>query len=110
MKSLVLTLYVKVFSEFYLVETIVNTLKRSTLAESPRGTTERAIKMSNPSEYEKYAQECVSLAQATQVSEHRVMLMHIAETWRRLASDTSAKAALGNGSSAAGAYRAARRN
>jgi len=66
--------------------------------------------MSHPSEYEKYAQECVSLAQATQVPEHRVMLLHIAETWRRLASDSAAKAATGNGSSAAGADRAARRN
>jgi hypothetical protein len=61
--------------------------------------------MPHPSEYEKYAQECASLAQATQVPEHRVMLLHIAETWRRLAGDSAAKAAMSNGSNADGVAR-----
>jgi hypothetical protein len=55
------------------------------------GTASEA-KMRQRTDYEKYAEECVQLAECTQVPEHRVMLMHIAETWQRLATD-SAKAA-----------------
>jgi hypothetical protein len=45
------------------------------------------------SDYEKYAKECVQLAENAQVPEHRVMLLHIAETWQRLADDVVVKAA-----------------
>lgn len=51
------------------------------------------MKMPQPADYEKYAEECVQLAESAHVPEHRVMLMHIAETWRRLADDSAAKAA-----------------
>ena len=42
-------------------------------------------------DYESYADECLQLAQSAQIPEHRVMLMHIAETWQRLADDSAAK-------------------
>jgi hypothetical protein len=66
--------------------------------------------MPHHSEYEKYAQECVTLARATQVPEHRVMLLHIADTWRRLADDAATKASKGNGAGVAVAEPMARRN
>jgi hypothetical protein len=47
--------------------------------------------MAHPSDYLRYAEDCVELANGTQNSEHRIMLLHIAETWRRLA-DSSADA------------------
>ncbi len=49
--------------------------------------------MAQPSEYLRYAEDCVELANGTQNPEHRIMLLHIAETWRRLA-DSSAEALL----------------
>jgi hypothetical protein len=54
------------------------------------------MKMPCPTDYEKYADECAQLAQRAQIPEHRVMLMHIAETWQRLADDSVAKAAAGD--------------
>lgn len=56
----------------------------------------RAMTMPQPADYEKYAQECIALARNTPVPEHRVMLLHIADTWRRLASDSAAKVAAGD--------------
>jgi hypothetical protein len=55
------------------------------------------IKMRRPVDYEEFADECVRLADTAKLPEHRVMLMHIAETWRRLADDSRAKAAKANG-------------
>jgi hypothetical protein len=52
--------------------------------------------MPQRTDYEKYAKECVQLAECTQVPEHRVMLMHIAETWQRLADDSAARTAIGD--------------
>jgi hypothetical protein len=51
------------------------------------------MKKPRPTDYEKYADECLQFAQSAQIPEHRVMLMHIAETWQRLADDSVAKAA-----------------
>lgn len=45
--------------------------------------------MPQPSEYRKRAEECVQLAQTVRTPEQRTMLLHIAETWLRLASDAS---------------------
>ena len=57
--------------------------------------------MLRPVDYEKYALECDALALAADVPEHRVMLLHIADTWRRLADNAAAKLATGNGSAPA---------
>jgi hypothetical protein len=54
------------------------------------------MKMPRPTNYEQYADECVKLARSVQLPEHRIMLMHIAETWQRLADDRAAKAANGD--------------
>ena len=50
----------------------------------------KAKPMPQPSEYRKRAQECVELAQTVRTSAQRVMLLHIAETWLRLANDSLA--------------------
>lgn len=47
--------------------------------------------MPNASDYRKRAQECVELAQMVRTPEQRIMLLHIAETWLRLASDATDK-------------------
>jgi hypothetical protein len=54
--------------------------------------------MPHRADYEKYALECDALALATEVPEHRVMLRHIADTWRRLADHAAAGVAASNGS------------
>ena len=43
------------------------------------------MKMPQANEYRKRAEECVQLAQLVRTSEQRTMLLHIAETWLRLA-------------------------
>jgi hypothetical protein len=43
--------------------------------------------MSRAADYRKWAEECVRLAQAARKPAQRTMLLHIADTWRRLASD-----------------------
>jgi len=44
---------------------------------------------SRDSDYRKRAEECVELAQSVRAPEQRVMLLHIAETWLRLADNSS---------------------
>ena len=39
-------------------------------------------------DFRKRADECVELAQSARTPEQRTMLLHIAETWLRLAEDT----------------------
>ena len=46
--------------------------------------------MNRSSHYRKRADECIALARTARTPEHRVMLMHIAETWLRLADDLPA--------------------
>lgn len=61
--------------------------------------------MSTPSDYRKRADECFEIAQTAQTSAQRTMLVHIAETWLRLASDAEAKTSTnGAYSSANGAH------
>ena len=43
--------------------------------------------MSRAADYRKWAEECVGLAQTARTPAQRTMLLHIADTWRRLASD-----------------------
>jgi hypothetical protein len=43
--------------------------------------------MARTTDYRKRAEECVQLAQTVRTSEQRTMLLHIAETWLRLADD-----------------------
>ena len=43
--------------------------------------------MTAGSEYRKRAEECTALAQTARTSSQRTMLLHIAETWLRLACD-----------------------
>lgn len=43
--------------------------------------------MKSANDYRKRAQECVELAQKAPTREQRTMLLHIAETWLRLAED-----------------------
>jgi hypothetical protein len=42
-------------------------------------------KMPKANDYRKRAEECVQLAQIVRTSEQRTMILHIAETWLRLA-------------------------
>ena len=43
--------------------------------------------MSKQDEFRNRAEECVQLAQSVRTPEQRTMLLHIAETWLRLADD-----------------------
>jgi hypothetical protein len=43
--------------------------------------------MSQGSEYRKRAEECTALAQTARTPSQRTMLLHIADTWMRLARD-----------------------
>jgi hypothetical protein len=43
--------------------------------------------MSKETEFRSRAEECVQLAQTVRTPEQRTMLLHIAETWLRLADD-----------------------
>ena len=49
------------------------------------------MKMPQPGDYRKRAQECVELAQTVRTPQQRTMLLHIAETWVRLAEDAEQK-------------------
>jgi hypothetical protein len=43
--------------------------------------------MSQGSDYRKRAEECTALAQTARTPSQRTMLLHIADTWMRLARD-----------------------
>ena len=43
--------------------------------------------MAQTNNYRKRAEECVQLAQTARTPQQRTMLLHIAETWLRLAED-----------------------
>jgi hypothetical protein len=43
--------------------------------------------MSRAADYRKWAEECTGLAQTARTPAQRTMLLHIADTWHRLASD-----------------------
>jgi hypothetical protein len=45
--------------------------------------------MQRSADYRKRAEECVELAQSVRTPEQRIMLLHIAETWLRLADDST---------------------
>jgi hypothetical protein len=51
--------------------------------------------MQKESDYRMRAEECVQLAQNVRIPEQRTMLLHIAETWLRLADDAQ-RAGAGN--------------
>ena len=46
--------------------------------------------MSQERDYRKHAEECTVLAQTARTSAQRTMLLHIADTWMRLARDAEA--------------------
>jgi hypothetical protein len=50
-------------------------------------------KMRQTTDYRKRAEECVELAQSVRTPEQRTMLLHIAETWLRLADDAGRRQA-----------------
>ena len=52
--------------------------------------------MSAPSDYRKRAEECVELAQTARTPQQRTMLLHIAETWLRLADNSLGEIAATN--------------
>jgi hypothetical protein len=54
--------------------------------------------MAQATDYRKRAEECMEIAQTAQSSAQRTMLMHIAETWMRLASDAEGKTFQGTSS------------
>jgi hypothetical protein len=60
-----------------------------------RAPTKRASAMQTESDYRMRAEECVQLAQNVRIPEQRTMLLHIAETWLRLADDAQ-RAGTGN--------------
>jgi hypothetical protein len=43
--------------------------------------------MLEPADYRRRAEECVEIAQTARTSAQRTMLLHIADTWLRLAKD-----------------------
>ena len=47
--------------------------------------------MARTTDYRKRAEECVELAQTVRTPEQRTMLLHIAETWLRLAADNAGR-------------------
>lgn len=49
---------------------------------------ERGVFMSSQDDYRKRADECVALAQNAGTPQQRTMLLHIADTWLRLADDS----------------------
>jgi hypothetical protein len=49
--------------------------------------------MPRENDFRKRAEECVQLAQLVRTREQRTMLLHIAETWLRLADDDKRTAA-----------------
>ena len=49
------------------------------------------MKMHQAHDYRKRAEECVTLAQTVRTPEQRTMLLHIAETWLRLADDAASR-------------------
>jgi hypothetical protein len=52
-----------------------------------KGGDSEMTQMPQPNDYRKRAEECVELAQIVRTPEQRTMLLHIAETWLRLADD-----------------------
>jgi len=58
-------------------------------------------------DYRKRAEECVAIAQTARTSEQRTMLLHIAETWLRLADSATFEIAEDFGKPAAGSVTAA---
>ena len=55
--------------------------------------------MTQATDYRKRAEECVEIARTAQTPSQRTMLLHIRDTWLRLAKDAEENAALrgGNG-------------
>ena len=49
--------------------------------------------MSRAADYRKWAEECVGLAQTARTPAQRTMLLHIADTWNRLANDAEEEGA-----------------
>jgi hypothetical protein len=49
--------------------------------------------MSNAEKYRQHAQECIDAAQRLQDAEQRAILLHMAQTWVRLAEEEDAAAA-----------------
>jgi hypothetical protein len=49
----------------------------------------RDMELHKASEYLDYSRDCVRLADAVESASHRTMLLHIAETWLRLAEDVT---------------------
>jgi hypothetical protein len=43
--------------------------------------------MSDPEQFQAFADTCTRMAQETAVSEHRPLLLNMAEAWRRLAEE-----------------------
>jgi len=58
--------------------------------------------MAHSNEYRRRAEECVQLAQTARTPQQRTMLLHIAETWLRLAEDAVSVVGMGNMVSASG--------
>jgi hypothetical protein len=52
-----------------------------------RGQRESERAMTRSSEYRKHAEECTKLALTARTQAQRTMLLHIADTWLRLAKD-----------------------
>ena len=57
--------------------------------------------MRQAAEYRKRAEECVEIAQTVRSPAQRTMLLHIAETWLRLADDADGSSAFGTATQSA---------
>jgi|KBSMisStaDraftv2_1062788.scaffolds.fasta_scaffold1447658_1 hypothetical protein len=64
----------------------ISTIEYLPLAGYVGGVGEKAD-MPMATDYRKRAQECMEIAQTVRTSTQRTMLLHIAETWLRLAND-----------------------
>jgi len=53
--------------------------------------------MAKAAEYRKRAEECVEIARTAQTSAQRTMLLHIRDTWLRLAQDADENPAANSG-------------
>jgi hypothetical protein len=56
--------------------------------------TKKAVAMAKAADYRKRADECVEIARTARTKSQRTMLLHIAETWLRLAAEAEASPTL----------------
>jgi hypothetical protein len=59
----------------------------SNVARKGKRKSKRIAAMAQAADYRKRAEECVEIAQTVRTQSQRIMLLHISDTWLRLAND-----------------------